>query len=209
MADSILFIDRQKAQVGSNSTVFDFPLPETLVTNIEIVDQQKLLDEFKNFVLKNKIQLGSTLILLSRNICFLGSSKDANFIANLPFEEPVGLTVGDSYIGTNKAFFTVFVEAVRDAGGETKAIAPLFTVNEMANRNDIKVEDLKLIFSKEEELAKNSFLITKTPVVSINNPQPQTKSGNRRIALLVGVFVTMLVILIILVITRFVLKTGA
>lgn len=199
--EGVFLIDRQRIQIGFDGKIFSLDFPETIIKDLEVIDKKLLISQIKDFVLKNKISLDGTFVMLTSDVCFLGDPNDKNYVSSLPFEDPVGIIIGNQYVATNRSFYGSFVDAVVACGGTVRVVAPIFAAKEMVGKDDLDVAIVKFVISNGAFYLKNSFTQTSMPQISNEVKEvPKTKT-NRRQYILIGIFIVLLVILVIIIAT--------
>ncbi len=208
----ILLIDRNKLYFYEKgiSSVFPLELPNSIVRDIEIIDQESLTAQIKSFVQTSKITPAKITIVLSQNMFFekdfpsnTPDSDLQNYIEYIPFEnisyKKLQLANGIKIIATNKNYYEGIILAFSKQGIMTTSVLPPNVFGKVIQTLDS--ESIKLITARAD-LLKQYNLLTMAEHTTIDNEtetERETASHNkqnRRQFILIGVFIVLLLVLI-------------
>jgi|GEM_PF-6981072 len=168
----VIFLD--KKNISFNHTNGDpqkiFEIKKELIDDLEIKNFDKFFEEFKNFLIENKINKTNTLLVLSEEILFSKEiieedpqkKKDEidKFLSDIPIEpEKVVYKFSEnkerfSVIGTNKELYLSVKTIYEKYGGKVKAVVPI-TAFWIVNINP---ETIKDVVENKSAIDSSNFL---------------------------------------------------
>lgn len=212
----ILFVDRNGFSVFQDtiSNIARFNFTPDLVANLDIVNKEQFVNLIATFIQINKITPSSLAVILSDNVIYTKNFNDTdevqNFLENVPFEDVLAKVVksdqGNRIVAVNKDLVIAITDAFANKGSTIEAIIPGFMYGSNADfASGLNQNNIKIILN-ELEILKIGNLLTGQQEVIASQPPSEVKSDlardekkpqNLRQYILVGVFVTLLVILVV------------
>ncbi len=211
----IIFLDRNHLEFyeATLSSVLRLPFPDTVVKDLEVINEENFSALITSFIQANKIAPADITMVLSPNMFFdkdfpVGQ-PDADiqkFIDNVPFEEIASarlpLAKGLKVVTTNKRFYKIVSQAFEKLGSKCLFILPASVFGVVIQSLDSKTISL---ISQKHESVKQFNLFSEAPVPStIDDPdadapvkEETSKKSNKRTILLVAVFVVLLIVLVV------------
>ncbi|MBI2442796.1 MAG: hypothetical protein HYV40_02720 [Candidatus Levybacteria bacterium] len=205
-------------------TVIQFPFPLDIVRDLEIINKDLLQKEVNELFKNNAIPPTRFILALSPNLLFekvFTNAKDPQaqadiqqFLDNIPFERTGTIIFENAeskLIATNKDLYQTLTKIIQELGSVVEYIMPAYVlgidVNQALSMNQAVLND---IHRKAPSLRQYSFLVespainpkasdTRIPNSSTNKPseKPQENGDKKRLFLLLGIFVILILILAI------------
>lgn len=222
----ILFIDRSGFSVFQDTltNIPKFNFTPDLVANLDVVNKEQFSNLIATFIQINKIVPSSFAVILSDTVIYVKDlvrsqsnpeqdQKDEvqNFLENVPFEEVLAKVIKTEQKNTlavvNKDLVMTIADVFVNNGSVIEAVVPGFLFQPKANFTlGLTQENIQAVLAGSEILREGNLLTDQQKVVSPQNldrekkDQPaegSKKPQNLRQYILIGVFVTLLVILIV------------
>jgi hypothetical protein len=202
-----------------------FNFTPDLVSNLDVVNKEQFASLIATFIQINKIIPSSLAVILSENVVYeknlidpLQSSKEEiqNFLGNIPFEEVLAKVIKTDktsrIVAVNKDLVTAIIDAFVGKGSIVEAITPSFIYGQSANFTaGLTSDNIRVILENAEILRSGNLLTDQEKMILSQNLESELKNPpagakldltneakkpqNLRQYILVGVFVTLLVIL--------------
>ncbi len=216
----VVYIDRAKIDYYARgmSSVLTLPVPNTISSNMEIIDRDGLSKLVKASIDQNKLTPSLIHFVLSSSILFeknFDTEKTPNieeeiksFLEIVPFENYLTkrLTTGNitKVVVVNADFVTAYKDIFESFGFQLDSIVLHFEINPSApSLTTLSSSDIALIMNRFDALRQLSIIQIDTQGASTTNTldmtinKPFSKKSNT-LPLLVGVFVVLIGVLIFL-----------
>lgn len=226
---AVVYIDTNKIffYAGKTGDIFRLDLSLGIVSDMDLVNEEKLLLAIDSFCKTNNLEGTNyeTLVVFSMESTFEKEFSDdikeddaqiQQFIEIVPFEETLSkvykLNKKTKVIVVNKAIYDAIKAALEKKNFSISQLLPYSVLKEVTTDLASNV-NLALIASKSDSY-KQFSLINATNTSSIHKEKAaEDKKQNKRVFALVGVFFVLLIILVVLIVTTFspqpVAKKGA
>ena len=190
----------------SASTSSILPLPPTIINNLEVVDRDGLYSLIATWAKTIPFVTTEIIWLLSPGVCFEQTLTDAQkdlwdtltiqFLDSVPFEETLSRVYnpsgGRTIIATNQDFINALIQGFAVQGYLTRAVV---TAKSLGVDSPLTVDSVKQITSNLSQILRDN-LITPDASTTIEPKKDQTAKPKSSLPLLLGVFLTLLVILV-------------
>ncbi len=222
----ILFIDRSGFSVFQDTltNIPKFNFTPDLVANLDVVNKEKFSNLVATFIQINKIVPSSLAVILSDTVIYVKDfvksqsnpeqeQKDEvqNFLENVPFEEVLAKVIKTGEAGrivaVNKDLVMTIADVFVDKGSVIAAVIPSFIFGPKANFTlGLNQDNIQTVLGGTEIIKEGNLLTDQQKVVSPQNLEGEQKNPpaggekkpeNLRQYILIGVFVTLLVILVV------------
>ena len=219
----ILFLDRSGFSVFQDTMadIAKFNFTPDIVANLDVVNKEQFSTLIATFIQINKIVPSSLALVLSDNIVYekdiqaLGSETQENidkehkeeiqkFLEDIPFEEVLAkvIKIGvPRIVAVNKDLVMTIADVFVNKGSVLEAIIPSFMYGETVNfAAGLTQNNIQAILEGSEILKTGNLLTDQQRITSVQGleteqKEKEKKPQNLRLYILVGVFVTLLVIL--------------
>lgn len=199
--------------------VFSLDLKEDVVKDLEVIDAEKLENQIKVFVSNFKLPPCNLILVLSDALVFqkdiIGvSSQDIdsyvqNFLDNVPIENIFSklfpIENGVKVIAVNKQLFESVGRAFQNLGFVVLSVIPeiLLGKNIVDAQTGIDT-DISPFFSNLDFIKTNTMWshAVQLHTSSVQAKKEQVPNNNKRMYVLLGVFVTLLVVLILMIVVK-------
>jgi len=213
---SIILLDRNRFDfhgahiAGIVTCVF----PPEVVSDMEVINRQAFRAHIQSFLQVNKISPTKILVVLSPAICFEtllptqtqleGDAITKNFVDTVPFEDVVYRTYksqkGNTVIAVNAAIIDALKIELSSFGHTVLALVPATMFGILHNQTGLDVKTAQIL--SENALSSLSLDLT-TQVAKTSMPVHQEAplvalSHNRRLVVLLCMFLVLILILIVL-----------
>ena len=219
----ILFLDRSGFSVFQDTMadIAKFNFTPDIVANLDVVNKEQFSTLITTFIQINKIVPSSLALVLSDNIIYekdiqaLNSETQENidkehkeeiqeFLEDIPFEEVLAkvIKIGvPRIVAVNKDLVMTIADVFVNKGSVLEAIIPSFMYGETVNfAAGLTQNNIQAILEGSEILKTGNLLTDQQRITSVQGleteqKEKEKKPQNLRLYILVGVFVTLLVIL--------------
>lgn len=219
----ILFLDRSGFSIFQDTlpNIAKFTFTSDIVVNLDVVNKEQFSNLIATFIQINKILPSSLALVLSDNIIYekdlpLGLEVPGNidkehkegiqeFLEDIPFEEVLAKVIktdkSSRIVAVNKDLVMTIADVFANKGSTIEAIIPSFMYGPNVNfAAGLTQNNIQVILEESEILRTGNLLtdqqrITSPQSLEIEQKEKEKKPQNVRQYLLVGVFVTLLVIL--------------
>jgi hypothetical protein len=215
---AFLVLDKDFISYYDEFASLTLELPEDTVQDLEVINKGKLFEIIRSFIENNQLTPKKALMVLSPSLFFEKSFKDladvetqtAMFLENVPFENISSRLMVDGdeskLLVTNIDFFTPIKNVFESEGFTVNLVLPYLALKKL--KFDIKkIFDTKTLkeFNQKLKLLKQNNLVTGA---SESEPKKRIKRfivkifkiKNKRLAILLSVFLMLVLILIALVV---------
>jgi hypothetical protein len=196
-----------------NQTSVDLALTNDIVSDLEIKDRKKLAEAIRLFIEKNKIKPANFILILSSDTYFqkdLSVSQSnvefptllQQFVELIPFEKVYSkayqVNKGTRIITVNEQFYQEILHILTDLDFEIDLILPEINILENLNFKQLDGTVIPKLFDNKDSLKQYSFPVTieKKPV-KIQKIASSKQDDNRRVIILLSIFLSLLIILAI------------
>jgi hypothetical protein len=217
-----LYIDQNGILLFTSTTpaVIQFPFPPDIVRDLEIIDKDLLKNEMENVIKNNTLQPTRYIFALSENVLFEKPFQDSKstqtekdiqeFLDNMPFERTATIIFENAIskiIATNKDLYQTVARILAEHGSVVEYIFPSYIIGIDVNQALAMTQPILMdIHRRAPSLRQYSFLtdpgVNAQPVATQQDKGVEKADSNhlrskqnKRILLLVGVFVLLLGIL--------------
>ncbi|OGH17863.1 MAG: hypothetical protein A3C22_03305 [Candidatus Levybacteria bacterium RIFCSPHIGHO2_02_FULL_37_10] len=209
----ILFIDRKGFSLFQD-TLSSFPrfnFTPDIIRNLDVINEGQLTVFIAAFIQINKIIPSSLGIILSDTVTytknldntFESQENTQNFLENIPFEEVIAKVVRTDQqvraVAVNKNLVMAIANAFIGKGCVLEAIIPSFLYGPVANfASGLTQGNIQVILENSEIARMGNLLTNQQKVIFPQNPEEEKKDKkpqNLRQYMLIGIFVTLLIIL--------------
>ena len=219
----ILFLDRSGFSVFQDTMadIAKFNFTPDIVANLDVVNKEQFSTLITTFIQINKIVPSSLALVLSDNIIYekdiqaLNSETQENidkehkeeiqeFLEDIPFEEVLAkvIKIGvPRIVAVNKDLVMTIADVFVNKGSVLEAIIPSFMYGETVNfAAGLTQNNIQAILEGSEILKTGNLLTDQQRITSVQGleteqKEKEKKPQNLRLYILVGIFVTLLVIL--------------
>lgn len=216
----ILFIDRSGFSVFQDTqpNIPKFNFTPDLVANLDVVSKAQFSNLIATFIQINKIVPSSLAVLLSDTVIYVKDLAQSqpnpeqeykeeiqSFLENVPFEEVLAKVIkaGETsrIVAVNRDLVMTITDVFVDKGSVMEAVIPGFIFGPKANFTlGLNRDNIETVLGGVEIIKEGNLLTDQQKVVSPQNPEraekeKEKKPHNIRQYILIGVFVTLLVIL--------------
>ena len=219
----ILFLDRSGFSVFQDTMadIAKFNFTPDIVANLDVVNKEQFSTLITTFIQINKIVPSSLALVLSDNIIYekdiqaLNSETQENidkehkeeiqeFLEDIPFEEVLAkvIKIGvPRIVAVNKDLVMTIADVFVNKGSVLEAIIPSFMYGPNVNfAAGLTQNNIQAILEGSEILKTGNLLTDQQRITSVQGleteqKEKEKKPQNLRLYILVGVFVTLLVIL--------------
>ena len=215
----ILFLDRSGFSVFQDTMadIAKFNFTPDIVANLDVVNKEQFSTLITTFIQINKIVPSSLAVILSDAIIYVKDlvksqpnpeqeQKDEvqNFLEDIPFEEVLAKVIKTDkprIVAVNKDLVMTIADVFVNKGSAIEAIVPSFMYGPNVNfAAGLTQSNIQVILEGSEILRAGNLLTDQQRITSPQNLEAETKEKekkpqNLRQYLLVGIFVTFLVIL--------------
>ncbi|MFH1832601.1 MAG: hypothetical protein ABH816_00340 [Candidatus Levyibacteriota bacterium] len=199
---------------GNVSQMLSLDIPLEIVSDVEVLDKEKLFSLISAFVQSNKIEASNLLILLSTMVTFEKDFQEAvledleeeiqKFIDLVPFQDidSKKIMIGKKckIVAINKEFCEAFKNAFERLGFSITAVVPTSVLQETIPELSSNL-DLNLVLNKVEFIKQFSIL-TKQETRKAVKEETQKKEKSKKTLVLSVVVGLSLVVLIVLIFTN-------
>lgn len=216
----ILFLDRSGFSMFQDTlpNIVKFNFTPDIVANLDVVNKEQFSNLIAAFIQINKIVPSSLAVILSDNIVYVKDLVQSqpnpeqehkeeiqSFLENVPFEEVLAKVIktGETnrIVVVNRDLIMAIADVFADKGSVMEAVIPSFIFGSKANFTlGLNQDNLQTVL-KEAEIIKEGNLLTDQQKAifpqSLEGEQKEKekKPQNIRQYILVGAFVTLLIIL--------------
>ncbi len=212
---SVFFVERSGIFYygGNVHAVVFFPYPQGVVTDLEIVNAEDLRTQLHNWIKTNKIEPTLCAILFASNSTFLKEiplteplekreELKKTFVDLVPFNETLfaEYTFDKSIIVAvvNKRLTIILRDIIQEAGFSVENIAPAAALYGASQLNGFDANTAQDVLKKASVLKAGAFsLIEKEVGEESSGEGAPVAKNNKRLYLLVGLFVVLIGILVI------------
>lgn len=206
------------------SNIPRFNFTPDIVANLDVVNKEQFTSLIATFIQINKIIPSSLTVILSDTVIYTKSLVNAqnpssipsdvddqhkeeiqNFLEDIPFEEVLAKVVKinqlSSIVAVNKDLVTTIADVFANKGSAVEAIIPSFMYGPNVNFTTGLTENNARVILEESGVLKIGNLLTDQQKITspqgleIEQKEKEKKPQNLSLYLLIGVFVTLLVIL--------------
>lgn len=212
---SIVYLDKNRFDFhgGSIAGTATCVFPQEVVFDMEVKHRPAFRSHIQSFLSVNKISPSKILVILSPSICFenlhspqaqLESNKLVkNFVETVPFEQVASRTYktqkGNLIICTNASFIEALKAELSSFGNFILAVVPATMLGIQHNQTGL---DVKTAQTLSENALTSAALDINTEIAKTETPvyketPLQSIVRNRRLIILLSVFLVLLIILIL------------
>ena len=211
----ILFIDRSGFSIFQDTlpNIVKFNFTADIVANLDVVNKEKFSNLIATFIQINKIISSSIAVVLSDTVIYikdlanpLEAQKDTqDFLEDVPFEEILAKVIKtdnlNRIVAVNKDLVMTIINAFVNKGSNAEAVTPSFMYGENVNFTvGLTQDNIRIILENTETLRSGNLLTDQEKMIppagaKSDLANEEKKPQNISLYLLVGVFVTLLVIL--------------
>lgn len=201
---TLILIDRSSLHFFSGGVASILNFPNTVIRDLEIIDKETYRKLIGEFLSANQISVGEVAILLAESVCFVSEvvAKNKNsekilneFILNMPFEDPIARFIENKIVGVDKGVYDTLVTLIGSMGGKIKMVTPIFLSKEMFGIKTLDENVANFFKANEELFVSSTFAYEAVLPTKSGNPQKPQKV-NKRVIILISVFVVLILILI-------------
>jgi len=218
----IIFIDRVGFSVYQDTltNIPRFNFTPDLVANLDVVNKEQFSNIIGTFIQINKIVPSSFAVILSDTIIYIKDlakshpnvgqeqkNEVQNFLENVPFEEVLAKVIKTEQKNTlcavNKDLVMTIADVFVNKGSTIETVVPGFLFGQKVDfAIGLNQENIQVVLGRPEILKDGNLLIEQqkvtSPEIFAEQKEPVSegkKPQNIRQFMLIGVFVTLLVIL--------------
>lgn len=215
----ILFIDRNGFTLFQDTqpNIPRFNFTPDIVANLDVISKEQFSSLITSFIQINKIVPSSLGVILSDNVIYVKDltsgeehqDKIQDFLGNIPFEEVLAKVIKtdtvNRIVAVNKDLVMTIVDVFVNKGSGIEAITPSFMYGQNVNFTvGLTQDNVKTILGNLEILRAGNLLTDQEKMVvpqaaeSEKDPVSEGKKPQGlRQYILIGVFVTLLVIFVV------------
>jgi hypothetical protein len=217
---AVFYIERQQIQISieNREDIISYPVPENLLSNIEILDREELEKNIVTFLREKNCIFGNAISVLSESILFEKDFKaeesglEQIFLDNIPFEESsiqrILLPTGQKVVVANSQLIETLSKAVEQIGGCIEMTIPEIALG--APISQFNVATARLILTRQDAFKSYAFALNIRVPENINpsaaNPEKKPKSS---LIYILPIFVVLLLILFFIILKPYLFKAPA
>jgi hypothetical protein len=216
----VLYIDRGRLQFfgGSLPTVMTLDIPGAIVRDLEVVNKDALYTFIKQWIKQVNLQSGQLVIVIGESTYFekviepteaaFLETEAIKFFDTVPFESIWTKIFPQDKIrravAVNKTYIDAICQAFFLQGFQTRAVVPMFALGPLAVKRALDAQMGEYVVRSIDTLSKYTLMDTSGGSSSLESPKGESGAlpPNKNLALLLGAFGFLLLILVIVALTQ-------
>lgn len=192
---ALLFLKSRGFQIysGKDFSETDFDFSEQAVSNLEVLDIERLKSELKSFLESYNLKPFNLIVVLSEEVLFkktLTSNETQrqgeveSFLNEIPLDpEKIAQKIIKKeaetiVIATNRNFFSAIKDFLETNGWKIEAVVPVAAFGDFSQKTNLGSEEVREILDNGEKIKNSNFLSEETRSEEEKKPMTFESSGN-------------------------------
>ncbi len=211
---AVVFLDRNRLGVYGKNLVspLSVELPETIVSDLSVVDRAAAVNLIGQWLANIKIQPSDFVVICADAVCFSKQltaadsaglkTEAAAFFEEVPFEDVLSKVYTVSAhavaVATNRGFLNTIFDPFITAGWTLRAVVPLFLLGDHRGKRWLDESLGRYVIDTIEALENFSLFSIQEYAKGNTGSLPSQSAWPKRLFVLVGILVILVVFLLLL-----------